>query len=192
MPIDPPRALIVEDSPAWQEILSEILTDQGLVVDVASNLEDATATLRATPHRMAVIDLSLHDNSGQNEDGLRVMEAVRRHDPGCIPILLTGYATVEVAVSALTELGAYTCLRKETFRRSEFRELVHRVLAGRAASHAGVGGKQATQHRRRPASEGSRGEAQVLLVEDDAGWRSILSELLDRCGLPGAPVSQLW
>ena len=36
MPIDPPRALIVEDSPAWQEILSEILADQGLAVDVAA------------------------------------------------------------------------------------------------------------------------------------------------------------
>jgi len=129
MPANPSRALIVEDSPAWQEILSEILADQGLAVDVASNLEDATAALRTKPHRMAVIDLSLQDNSGQNEDGLRVMEAVRRHDPGCVPVLLTGYATVEVAVSALTELGAYTCLRKETFRRSEFRELVHRMLA---------------------------------------------------------------
>jgi DNA-binding NarL/FixJ family response regulator len=177
MPIDPPRALIVEDSPAWQEILSEILADQGLAVDVASNLEDATAALRATPHRMAVIDLSLQDNSGQNEDGLRVMEAVRRHDPGCIPLLLTGYATVEVAVSALAELGAYTCLRKETFRRSEFRELVRRVLA------IALPPTQAVEESKHPSisastNEGSRGQSRVLLVEDDAGWRSILSELL--------------
>jgi DNA-binding NarL/FixJ family response regulator len=180
MPIDPPRALIVEDSPAWQEILSEILTDQGLAVDVASNLEDATAALRATPHRMAVIDLSLHDNSGQNEDGLRVMAAVRRHDPGCIPLLLTGYATVEVAVSALTEFGAYTCLRKETFRRSEFRELVHRMLA--AAPPPTQALEEIKQLGSAPTSKGSRSEANVLLVEDDAGWRSILSELLTDAG----------
>jgi len=181
MPIDPPRALVVEDSPAWQEILSEILADQGLAVDVASNLEDATAALRATPHRMAVIDLSLQDNSGQNEDGLRVMEAVRRHDPGCIPLLLTGYATVEVAVSALTELGAYTCLRKETFRRSEFRELVRRVLA--AAPPPTQELEESDQLSiSAPASDGSRGESHVLLVEDDAGWRSILSELLTDAG----------
>ncbi len=181
MPSDPPRALIVEDSPAWREILSEILADQGLAVDVASSLEDATVALRATPHRMAVIDLSLQDNSGQNEDGLRVMEAVRRHDPGCIPILLTGYATVEVAVSALTELGAYTCLRKETFRRSEFRELVHRVLAVAPPP------RQELEESKQPslstsASERSRGESHILLVEDDAGWRSILSELLTDAG----------
>jgi DNA-binding NarL/FixJ family response regulator len=177
MPADPPRALVVEDSSSWQEILSEILADLGLALDVANDLEEAIFALRATPHRMAVIDLSLQDNSGQNEDGLRVLEAVRRHDPGCIPILLTGYATVEVAVSALTELGAYTCLRKETFRRAEFRELVHRVLA------AAPPPSQESEVRNQlsmgaPASEGSQGEARVLLVEDDAGWRSILSELL--------------
>jgi len=181
MPADTPRALIVEDSPAWQEILSEILVDQGLAVDVASNLEDATAALRTTPHRMAVIDLSLQDNSGQNEDGLRVMEAVRRHDPGCIPLLLTGYATVEVAVSALTELGAYTCLRKETFRRSEFRELVRRVLA--AAPPPSQEFEESEQLSISASTSGaSRDKSHVLLVEDDAGWRSILSELLTDAG----------
>jgi DNA-binding NarL/FixJ family response regulator len=124
-----------------------------------------------------VIDLSLQDNSGQNEDGLRVMEAARRLDPGCIPLLLTGYATVEVAVNALTDLGAYTCLRKETFRRAEFRELVHRVLA---AAPPPTQESEESHHLtiRAPAREGRRGESNVLLVEDDAGWRSILSELL--------------
>ena len=124
-----PRALIVEDSPAWQEILAEILTDEGLAVDTASSLEAAVASLCRAPHRLAVIDLSLEDRPNQNEDGLRVLEAVRRHDPGCVPLLLTGYATVEVAVSALTELGAYTCLRKEAFRRAEFRALIRKALA---------------------------------------------------------------
>jgi two-component system, LuxR family, response regulator FixJ len=181
MHADPPRALIVEDSPAWQEILSEILADQGLAVDVASHLEGATAALRATTHRLAVVDLSLQDNSGQNEDGLRVMEAVRRLDPGCIPILLTGYATVEVAVSALTDLGAYTCLRKETFRRSEFGELVRRVLAAapQLAQHSEASGQFSISL---STSEGNRSESHALLVEDDAGWRSILSELLADAG----------
>ena len=181
MPVDPPRALIVEDSPAWQEILSEILADQGLAVDAADNLEDATDLLRATPHRLAVIDLSLQDNSGQNEDGLRVIEAVRRLDPGCVPLLLTGYATVEVAVSALTELGAYTCLRKETFRRSEFRELVRRLSAAAPLpSQESKGDNRLSPGT--PATERGRSDSHVLLVEDDAGWRSILSELLTDAG----------
>ena len=43
------RALVVEDERAWQQILTEILTDAGLIVDVAEDLETGLARLRATP-----------------------------------------------------------------------------------------------------------------------------------------------
>jgi hypothetical protein len=33
------RAIVIEDDSSWQQILSEILTDCGLAVDVAGNLE---------------------------------------------------------------------------------------------------------------------------------------------------------
>ncbi len=64
-----------------------------------------------------------------NYDGLRILEAVRRLDPGCQTILLTGFATVELAVSVLTEYGAFTFLRKENFHRAQFRDLISRALA---------------------------------------------------------------
>jgi DNA-binding NarL/FixJ family response regulator len=176
-----PRALIVEDSPAWQEILAEILTDEGLAVDTVSSLEAAVASLRRAPHRLAVIDLSLEDRPGQNEDGLRVLEAVRRHDPGCVPLLLTGYATVEVAVSALTELGAYTCLRKEAFRRAEFRTLIRKALAVAPAADLAESRRPAALPVAGPAQMAEHAPA-VLLVEDDAAWRSILAELLSDAG----------
>ncbi|MCX7671085.1 MAG: response regulator, partial [Anaerolineae bacterium] len=182
MTADLPRALIVEDSPAWQEILAEILTDEGLVVDIASNLESAQAHLRAATHRLAVIDLSLEgDRPGQNQDGLQVLAAARRHDPGCLPILLSGYATVEVAVSALTEYGAYTCLRKETFRRAEFRALIRKALATAPAA-AAVERPLSGTAVAASATVSDENAPAVLLVEDDAGWRSILAELLSEAG----------
>ncbi|MDI7277332.1 MAG: response regulator, partial [Anaerolineae bacterium] len=143
-----PRALIVEDEPSWQEILGEILADAGLAIDRASSLDEATASLRAAPHRLAVVDLSLGGADHRNQDGLAVLDAVRQLDPGCVPILLTGYATVELAVSALTEHGAFTCLRKETFRRRHFREVVdralaHAPLAPAPADEAGPGASEA-------------------------------------------------
>ena len=123
------RALIVEDDQSWQQILSEILTDTGLTVDVAENLETAVALLRATHYRLAVVDLALDSSDHHNQDGLRVLDAARRHDPGCVPLLLTGFATPQISDRALTEHGASVCMRKESFRRSDFRELVNRVLA---------------------------------------------------------------
>jgi len=180
------RALIVEDNGSWQQILSEILTEAGLTVDIATDVETAVVKLRATSHRLAIIDLSLGGGDYHNQDGLLVLDAVRRHDPGCVPLLLTGFATVELAVSALTEHGAYTCLRKESFQRADFRDLVSRALAEAPPL--------ATEQRERyethddasvghttPAEATTRVEA-ALVVEDDAGWRGILSELLVEAG----------
>jgi DNA-binding NarL/FixJ family response regulator len=178
------RALVVEDTTAWQEILSEILTDMGLAVDVAADFDSAMALLRDRPHRVAVVDLALADDAGQNRDGLKVLEAVERLDPGCVPILLTGYATVELAVSALTEYGAFTCLRKDAFRRAEFREVIQRGLALAPAGVAGRAGEAAPGRQPsagvRPAPPGEAGAA--LLVEDDAGWRSLVGEILSDAG----------
>src|SRR5687768_17146895 len=123
-----PRALIVEDDRSWQQILCEILSDSGLDVDVADNVEQATVILKENPHRLAVVDLSLSPNDHNNYDGLRVLDAVKRVDPNCQTILLTGFATVELAVTALTDYGAFTFLRKESFHRSQFRDIVYRIL----------------------------------------------------------------
>ena len=38
-----PRALVVEDDPAWQQILAELLTDAGLAVDLADSAIAASA-----------------------------------------------------------------------------------------------------------------------------------------------------
>ena len=123
------RALIVEDDHAWQQILSEILTDAGLSVEIAENLETAVTKLRAVSHRLAVVDLCLDSTNHHNQDGVRVLDAVRRHDPNCVSLLLTGFATSEIADSAVNKHGAFACLRKENFRRAEFRDLVSRLLA---------------------------------------------------------------
>lgn len=196
-----PRALVAEDDASWQQILAEILTDEGLTVDVAGNLEMAVAFLRAEPHRLAVVDLSLGKEDHRNQDGLRILDAVRRHDPGCVAILLTGYATVEIAVSALTEHGAATCLRKETFRRSEFRSVVRQALTGAPGAAAVATQLEANKpgrsdidavavESRAPESAGrypqsaeaASHDLSALVVEDDAGWRAILAELLGEAG----------
>lgn len=177
------RALVVDDDRAWQQILAELLVDAGLTVDVAADLRAAVASLRLNPHRLAVVDLSLGGSDHRNEDGLAVLDAVRRHDPGCATILLSGFATVELAVAALKEHGAHTCLRKERFRRAEFRKVVQEVLAlplapgygGSLETHPVVGAPSGV-------STAAASTVTVMVVEDDAGWRSILAELLTDAG----------
>lgn len=176
----PPRALIVEDDPAWQQLLAELLEDYGFALDLTSDLDSALLHIRASAHRLAVVDLSL---SGQhsNQDGLRVLAAVRRHDPTCRTILLTGYATVELAVSALTEFNAFGFLRKENFQRTQFRHLVERIRAS-APQPPPLNANPASHPP--PASEPQPflPAETALIVDDDAGWRSLLGDLLIESG----------
>src|SRR5688572_32908675 len=181
-----PRALVVEDDHSWQQILSEILSDSGLEVDIADNVDDATLVLKAHPHRLAVVDLSLSPKDHNNYDGLRVLDAVRRVDPNCQTILLTGFATVELAVTALTDYGAFTFLRKESFHRSQFRDIIHRVLLTAPHSNPPASAPSATKTSAIPAKEKTvtprQSAERALVVEDDAGWRSILEDHLNEAG----------
>jgi DNA-binding NarL/FixJ family response regulator len=178
-------ALVVEDDNSWQQILSEILSDFGLTVSVASNLDEATRFLRSEPHRIAIVDLSLSPNDHNNYDGLRVLDAVRRLDPNCKTILLTGFATVELAVTALTDYGAFTFLRKESFHRGQFRDIVNRVLASAPGQGTGPASSTLTTDSATRAANANAGRItveRVIVVDDDAGWRSILEELLTDVG----------
>jgi RNA polymerase sigma factor (sigma-70 family) len=180
------RALVVEDDRSWQQIIGEILSDCGLEVDIATSLEEATLALKAQAHRVAVVDLSLSPNDHNNYDGLRVLDAIRRLDPNCRAILLTGFATVELAVTALTDYGAFTFLRKESFQRSQFRDFVYRILVSPPvlSSRPPIVASVSTASSIAKGQTGPLKSAneKVLVVEDDAGWRSILEELLSDAG----------
>jgi DNA-binding NarL/FixJ family response regulator len=179
------KALVVDDDRSWQQILSELLSDCGLEVQVAGSLEEASLCLKAQPHRLAVVDLSLSPKDHNNYDGLRVLDAVRHLDPNCRTILLTGFATVELAVTALTDYGAFTFLRKESFQRSQFRDVVRRILASppnlAAPSTASATTASAPREKIQLAPIKHPGE-RALVVEDDASWRNILEELLTEAG----------
>ena len=89
-----------------------------------------------------------------------------------------------MAVSVLTEYGAFTFLRKENFHRAQFRDLISRALA--SALLLAILLRNLLKLYQVPiwnlARKPKSRDNQVLVVEDDAGWRSILSELLEDAG----------
>ena len=173
------RALIVEDDAAWQQFLAELMDDAGLTVDLASDYDEALALMRTHSHRVAVVDLSLAGRDHRNRDGLRVLEALNRHDPTCRAVMLTGYATVDVTVAALREWGAVTLLEKNRFSRRQFQALLAEILA----RPFGPTQQRDRSPTLRDASHSASLSARALLVEDDAGWRDLLDELLRDVGL---------
>jgi DNA-binding NarL/FixJ family response regulator len=176
------RALIVEDDPSWQQIMHEILVDHGLDVDLATDFNEAVTALKKQPHRIAVVDLSLSPNDHNNHDGLRVLDNIHKLDPNCRAILLTGFATVELAVTALTDYGAFTFLRKESFQRSQFKEIVKRILVSAPQAESTKNSQAFSSSPRDITPTSVRLAPKVLIVDDDAGWRSILEDLLSEAG----------
>jgi DNA-binding NarL/FixJ family response regulator len=171
------KALVVDDDANWQNILKEILEDLGLVVDVAGSMAQAQK-FAAGSHRLAFLDLCLEESDHHNQDGIHVADMIRARDPDCIMVMLTGHATVELAVNVLTEHGVANCLRKEVFHRGEFKKLVRKMLE--MAPLQGTELDQ-TAHAAPHTPElglAKRTPVDVLIVEDDPGWRGILQEIL--------------
>lgn len=169
------RVLVVEDDPAWRDILAEILTDIGLAVKTVDSLEASLSELQTASHRLAVVDLSLGGVDHHNQDGLLVLDAIRLHNPGCVALLLTGYANVELAVSAISTHGAFTCLRKETFDRREFREILRQALASTPPGGAMEGGAPGLSQERstQPAGTHLSGKTETGLLNRDGQVQSL-------------------
>jgi DNA-binding NarL/FixJ family response regulator len=178
-----PRALVVEDDPSWQEILSELLVDNGFIVDVAGSLAEAMLLLKTHPQRLAIVDLSLESDDPHNTDGLRVLEAVHDLAPNVQAVLLTGFATVELAVSAMTTYGVLTVLRKERFTYETFDALLQQVLTSAPTSSVPPQPPDIAVSAPSPDPKRPKSDAGVaLVVDDDAGWQSLLAELLVEVG----------
>ena len=53
------KLIIIEDDPYWQELLSELIEDQGWSVKIYSNLSDASKALSTELFHFATVDLRL-------------------------------------------------------------------------------------------------------------------------------------
>jgi len=175
------HALIVEDDPAWRELLGEMLEDLGARITTADSYESAMAAIQRGPYDLALLDLSLESEDHENRDGMRVLARFREQWPDAPTVLITGYGTVDVAVQALTTYGARDFIRKEAFDRRRFLETVRRVVNTRpptplVTSHAPPRATATTNGT--PSAVGGR----VLVVEDNPAWQSIFQELFEDLG----------
>ncbi|MBF0550079.1 MAG: response regulator [Deltaproteobacteria bacterium] len=100
------RVLIVDDDRDLAESLVDILESRGYVVGVAHSARDAREIISEFESQVAFIDLKLPDGSGTE-----VLSYLKKNLPGCVFVIMTAYADLDSAVSAL-EKGALHYLRK--------------------------------------------------------------------------------
>ncbi|OFZ17774.1 MAG: hypothetical protein A2X94_04190 [Bdellovibrionales bacterium GWB1_55_8] len=98
--------LVVDDEPDWLETCSDILGDEGYTVLTASSAPQALKTLEGQSVDLVVTDMTMPQMSG-----LELISRIRQAEHGCGIILITGFPTVETAISAL-KAGASDYLLK--------------------------------------------------------------------------------
>jgi signal transduction histidine kinase len=121
------KILVIDDEPGIREGCKRALTPQGFSVDAAENGEDGLRLMQASSYDLVLLDVMMPGISGMD-----VLGAIHAHDPEIICIIITGFATVELAVSAIKQ-GAYDFLTKP-FASDDLMLVVNRGLERRRLS----------------------------------------------------------
>jgi len=100
------RVLVVDDDTAHRTMLRTLVGDWGYAIVEADDGEAAIASVRARP-----IDLVLMDIRMVRVSGIEALEQIKAINPAIPIVLMTAYASVEMAVDALKK-GAYDYLLK--------------------------------------------------------------------------------
>ena len=100
------RILVVDDDEFVCSSLKWLLADEGYDVEAAADGKSALGVLSRQSFDLVLTDLMMPD-----VDGLAVLRETKRVSPNTAVIILTGYGTLEAAMSALKE-GAYDFLTK--------------------------------------------------------------------------------
>lgn len=100
------RVLVVDDELGIREGCRRALTSTGIDVEAAENGPDGLDKLRQGSFDVMLVDAMMPGMSG-----LEMMQQARKIAPGIIGIVITGYATIELAVQAIRE-GAHDFIAK--------------------------------------------------------------------------------
>lgn len=121
------RTLVVDDDQDSCDLIEKILKKEGYRVTTLTDGRKVEEELRRSTIHLAIVDLKMPDISG-----LDVLQIIRQHDNDCAVIMMTGYATLDSAVSALRG-GVVDYLRKPV-REDELLGAVRRALSAKGLS----------------------------------------------------------
>src|ERR1035438_1201268 len=91
--------LVVDDEEVMCESLAAWLREDGYLVDTASSGREAIEKATAKDYAIYFIDLKMPGGM----DGIEAMMEIRRLHPEASIIIITAYATVDTAITAMKE-----------------------------------------------------------------------------------------
>lgn len=115
------RLLVVDNEAAHARAMVESLEKVGYSCEVATSGPDAAKLVERETYDIIITDMVMND-----VDGMKILKLARERLPECEVVMVTGHATVPVAVEAMQQ-GAFNFLEKPITPNRL------RVIAGKAA-----------------------------------------------------------
>ena len=100
------RILVIDDEEGIRAGCRRVLEPEGYIVETAASGREGLEKFRQHPADLVLIDVVMPDMRGVD-----LLGPLREIDPDTVCIIITGYATVELAVQAI-KAGAYDFLSK--------------------------------------------------------------------------------
>lgn len=100
------RILVIDDELGIREGCRRVLAPLGYSVEVAENGAEGLRKVREWSPDLVLLDVMMPDITG-----IDLLEPIHAHDPDIVCIIITGYATIELAVQAVKR-GAYDFISK--------------------------------------------------------------------------------
>ena len=116
--------LVIDDEEIMREILETLLTREGYDVRLASSGAEGLELARALPFDAAIVDIMM-----PGLDGIATLDELKRIDDDLNVIIITAYASVESAISAM-KAGAFDYVTKP-FKNDEVIVVVRNAMERR-------------------------------------------------------------
>ena len=152
------KLLIVDDELSVRDSLAKWFHEEGYEVGIAEDANDALTRLAESDWDAALVDIKMH-----GIDGIELQRRIHELKPELIVIMMTGYASVETAVTALKN-GAYDYVTKP-LDPDEIAHLVKKALAHKRTEEENVLLRETV--------------AEVARPDDIVGQSSIMQKLFD-------------
>jgi ActR/RegA family two-component response regulator len=91
------RILFVDDEPKIVLTMPQVLRQQGYHVTAVESVSDALEQIGTAQFDLLLTDL----NIGEQDDGLAVVSAMRRTQPNCLILILTGFPGFDTVLEAM-------------------------------------------------------------------------------------------
>lgn len=100
------KLLVVDNEAAHARAMTESLEKVGYVCEVATSGPDAAKLIQRETYDIVITDMVMND-----VDGMKILNLAKERLPDCEVVMVTGHATVPIAVEAMQK-GAFNFLEK--------------------------------------------------------------------------------